>query len=309
MSRICTVSLISAAPPVSTAPDRANEVDTVTAFWTEQLGQVLSNRPDLVVLPEACESPHIAPGMDVCARRDADLLDYFSGVARQHRTWLAVPTLRPAEDGRQYNSIRLLDRQGQVQGVYDKNYPTIGEIEAGIAPSDRAEVIDTEFGRVAGVICFDLNFRSLLLRYVEQQPDLVLFCSMYHGGLMQSIWAYWCRAHFVGAISGVPGQILSPQGELLGEATNYTNHVTRRINLDCCIAHLDYNWEKLAAMKRKYGPEVEIDDPGRLGSVLITSRSDRVSASQMVEEMGVERLDDYFHRAIGVRDGAIEKQR
>lgn len=307
MSHEITISLISARPAAAVGSDRANTVDAVTGFWKEQLAHVLPKRPDLIVLPEVCESPCIGPGLDVCPRYDKEMLAVFSELARKHRTWLAVPTLRPSDDGKIYNSIRLLDRQGEVHGVYDKNHPTIGEIEAGIAPSDQAEVIETEFGRVAGVICFDLNFRSLLLRYAEQRPDLVLFCSMYHGGLMQSIWAYWCRAHFVGAISGVPGQILSPQGEPLGMATNYTNHLTRRINLDCCVAHFDENWEALEALQKKYGPDVEIFDPGRLGSVLITCGSDQISACGMAEEMGIELLDPYFERALAVRDRAMSQ--
>jgi hypothetical protein len=263
------------------------------------------DRPDLIALPEVselCEAAQMEPLVESCPRHDAQLLEYFSGVARSRETWLALPTLRPAENGRVYNSIRLLDRRGQVHGTYDKNHLTIGEIEAGIASSDRAEVIETEFGRVAGVICFDLNFEPLLQKYAPQKPDLVLFCSMYHGGLMQQIWAYRCRAHMVAAISGVPGGILSPIGEQLANVTNYTNHVTQRINLDCCVAHFDYHFEKLAALKHKYGPDVVIHDPGKLGSVLITSRSQRATVRQMVEEFEIELLDAYFARAMGVRE-------
>ena len=200
----------------------------------------------------------------------------------------------------------MLDRHGQVQGIYDKNYPTIGEIDAGIEPSDRAEIMETEFGSIAGVICFDLNFQPLLLRYAAQTPDLVLFCSMYHGGIMQEIWAYWCRAHFVAAICKVPGRILSPKGELLGSVTNYTNHLTRRINLDCCMAHFDHNREKLAALKQRYGTDVEIHDPGLIGSVLISSQSQQISARHMAEDLNIELLDDYFVRATSIRDHKLE---
>ncbi|MAE66974.1 MAG: carbon-nitrogen hydrolase family protein [Phycisphaeraceae bacterium] len=307
MSRPVTVSLISARPSDPAELPRPDDIDAVRSFWTEQIVQVLPGRPDLIVLPELCELNSFEPYVAGCPQRDPLLLEFFGDLARSHDTWIALPSLRPGGDGRIYNSIRLLDRSGKVRGSYDKNHPTIGEIENGIAPSDCADVIETEFGSVAGVICFDLNFERLVRKVEVQQPDLVLFCSMYHGGLMQQMWAYRCRAHFVGAISGVPGSILSPIGEVLATATNYTNHATATLNLDCCLAHLDYHAEKFTALKRKYGTEVNMHDPGRLGSVLITSRSKTVSAPQMLSEFEIETVDEYFERAQKVREDWLSR--
>jgi hypothetical protein len=73
------------------------------------------------------------------------------------------------------------------------------------------------------------------------------------------------------------------------------------VNLDCAVAHLDYNWERLRKLKAKYGPQVDISDPGCLGSVLITSRHPEKTVNEMTREFGIELLDDYFDRSLAYR--------
>ena len=112
------------------------------------------------------------------------------------------------------DSSTLIDRHGQIVGVYNKNQVTIGErIESGILYGRETPVFACDFGRVAFAICFDLNFDGLRLKYVKAKPDLIVFSSVYHGGLMQAYWAYSCRAHFVGAVAGLPCEIRNPRGE------------------------------------------------------------------------------------------------
>ncbi|HID23062.1 MAG TPA: carbon-nitrogen hydrolase family protein, partial [Planctomycetaceae bacterium] len=182
--------------------------------------------------------------------------------------------------------------------------------EAGVVPGKEAPVFETDFGRVGMAICFDLNFDELRVRYKQARPDLILFSSMYHGGLMQAYWAYSCRSHFVGAISGrgTASQIYNPLGELVASTTNYFDFVVARVNLDCALVHLDYNWSKLRAVKAKYGPKVKITDPGWLGSVLIASEHETIDVQSLIDEFQIERLDDYFARSLARRRKALESK-
>jgi len=81
------------------------------------------------------------------------------------------------------------------------------------------------------------------------------------------------------------------------------------VNLDCKLAHLDYNWERLRKLKAKYGPKVTISDPGCLGSILISSEHETVGVDEMIKEFEIELLDDYFARALAYRHkpGNMEK--
>lgn len=73
--------------------------------------------------------------------------------------------------------------------------------------------------------------------------------------------------------------------------------MTARVNLDCCVVHLDYNREKLAAARQKYGPLVTVHDPGNLGVVLLTSEIEGTSAREVAQEFDIELWDDYYKRA------------
>ena len=87
----------------------------------------------------------------------------------------------------------------------------------------------------------------------------------------------------------------------MASTTNYFDHVTATVNLDCCSVHLDDHWEKLEALKRAYGPDVSIFDPGYLGSVLVSSETPERTAQQMLAEFEMEPLDAYLDRARAVR--------
>ena len=99
-------------------------------------------------------------------------------------------------------------------------------------------------------------------------------------------------------VEKLPAEIRNPFGEVLYTTTNYFESVVGEVNLDCVMAHLDYNFDKLDALKAKYGPEVSIYDPGLFGSVLITSESKNITARQMAREFDIELLDDYMKRAV-----------
>jgi hypothetical protein len=61
---------------------------------------------------------------------------------------------------------------------------------------------------------------------------------------------------------------------------------------------LDYNWEKITNMKKKYGAKVKVSDPGRLGAVLITCETDETDMKRIVKEFGLELIDGYIARSL-----------
>jgi predicted amidohydrolase len=280
-------------------------VDHMIAFWREELDQVLPDQPDLIVVPEACDR---YPALPVEERRayyrlrGDQVLRFFADTAKEHDCYIAYSAARELPDGTWRNSTQIIGRDGVVVGIYNKNHCTIGETnEGGILCGREAPVFECDFGRVACAICFDLNFDELRLQYVESKPDLILFSSMYHGGLMQSYWAYSCRAHMVTSVCGAPSGMISPMGDVLAMSTNYYDFVSTTVNLDCKVVHLDYNHEKLAAMRKKYGPKVSVYDPGYIGAVLMASETDEITSDDLLQEFGIELWDDYYARALAHR--------
>jgi len=291
-----TVATIGNTPSAIKSDNKQEIVDHVIRFWDKELKQVLPDKPDLIVLPEFCDLS--SEGEAYLKVRKNQVLDFLASVAKSNKCYVAFGMQREDKEGLWRNSCVLIDRNGGIAGIYDKNFPTIGEMENGIKASNEAPLISCDFGQVAIAICFDLNFDELRLRYAKEKPDLIIFSSMYHGGVVQNMWAYTCRSHFVSSVyKGNPSEIRNPMGEVIASNTNYFDYTVARINLDCKLVHLDYNWSKLTAMKEKYGTSVTVSDPGKLASVLITSENSKVTAGQMVKEFEIELLDDYLNRA------------
>jgi len=302
-ARIATIGPRPPRVDANTEPQKI--VERMISHWRGRFAQVLPDKPDLIVVPEACDRPG---GLSLEKRlayyrvRKNQVRDYFAQVAKENRCYIVYSAAREMPDGTWRNSSILIDRQGKVMGAYNKNHVVIEETtKAGILCGRDAPVFECDFGRVVCAICFDLNFDELRLKYAKAKPDLIVFSSMYHGGLMQSYWAYSCRAHFVGAIAGLPCEIRNPLGEVVASNTNYFDFVVADVNLDCRLAHLDYNWSRLRALNAKYGPKVKIRDPGFLGSVLISSEDETITVDEMIAEFKIELLDDYMARALAHR--------
>ena len=299
--KIATIGAGQVTVDADTEPQKV--VEKMLSHWQERFAQVLPDRPDLIVVPEACDRPGgLSPEKlrQYYRVRKEQIQSFFARIARENNCYIIYSAYREMPDGTLRNSSMLIDRKGNVAGIYNKNHPTIGEIEKGVICGKDAPIIECDFGRVAMAICFDLNFDQLRLKYVKGKPDLILFSSMYHGGLMQTYWAYSCRCHFVGAIAGkaTPSEIRNPLGEVVASTTNYFDFAVATVNLDCALVHLDYNWERLRKLKGKYGPKVRITDPGCLGAVLVSSEHETISIEQMLKEFEIELLDDYLNRAL-----------
>jgi predicted amidohydrolase len=303
----------AAAPKLDLTQDSQVLVDEMIAFWQHELSRVLPDHPDLILLPEACDRP---AGMSVEMQlkyfsvRGNQILEYFSAVAARNQCYIAFGMKHQLEDESWRNSCFIVNRKGEISGVYNKNYPTIGEMEAGIKAGRQVPVFELDFGRVACAICFDLNFEELRAQFAAQKPDLILFPSMYHGGLVQEQWAYGCRAYFAAAIgiASLPSEIRNPLGKIMATSTNYFHYTTATINLDYALVHLDYNWVKLEAMKEQYGDAVVISDPGEVGSVLLTSQHETRTILDMMGEFDIMLLDDYLERSRAFRkkEGMME---
>lgn len=299
------ITLTAFCPPLNSSPGKTvkpdqSAVDQQMDFWDTHLSAVWAKNPDLILLPEVCdrfscmEPEETAQYYQV---RGKQMLNFFAEKAREKKTYIVYSAYLVDEKGIARNASLILDKNGEIAGSYCKNFLTFGEGENGIRSGTKNQVIKTDFGTVGMCICFDLNFHALLESYTAQKPDLLLFSSMYHGGIMQNYWAYHCRSYMLSAVAGVEATITNPLGTIVASSTNYFPHVTKSVNLDFQVAHLDYNWGKLAELKKAYGEKVEIFDPGRLGSVLISSECDKVSSAEMLQEFQIETWDSYYKRA------------
>jgi 5-aminopentanamidase len=119
----------------------------------------------LVVLPELCDSGYVFDAGDPAAEArglaapaaESVTLRQWRSLASQHGLVIVGGFCELGADGRLYNSAALVDASGTL-AVYRKVHLWDKE-KLVFTPGDAPPpVVDTEFGRVAAMICYDLEF-------------------------------------------------------------------------------------------------------------------------------------------------------
>lgn len=264
------------------------------------------DKPDIVCLPETFtglgletkewfRSAETVPGPTTEALGD---------IAERHAMYVVSPIVEK-RGGKTFNSAVLIDRTGKVVGSYHKMHPTIYEMEAGITPGTEPTVFETDFGPVGFVICFDLNFRDVGEDLKGRGAKLVFFPSMYPGGLQLSIWAHDLGFFMASAFTGDGSSIVDPLGRVLVKSSAYMPVISRVVNLDFELLHIDYNNEKWDELRNKYGPGIEIDVATPEAIFTLYSNRKDVTVKDIIREFKLETLDDYFARANAMRQKAL----
>lgn len=268
----------------------------------ELLDAALREKPDLVCLPEAftdvgvkqplkeTAEPISGPTVAACARK-----------ARQAGCYVVCP-IHTLEGDRVYNSAVVIDRGGEVAGVYHKVCPVTSSadytvLEDGVTPGTSLPVFDLDFGRVGIQICFDIGFPENWQALAEQGARLVLWPSAYDGGFPLRAYAYLHHYYIASSTRSGRTRIVDPCGEILAETTDSTPVIAQDVNLDYAVSHLDWNMGIPDRIRAKYGERVDVRqwDPGSAHFV-VEPRDPTLTCAQLQEEFGFETTATYHER-------------
>ena len=283
-------------------------------FIVGEINKVLCESPDLIVLPEVYDRPG-GITRSVCREyykaRGNYIYDRVKQTARDNGVNIVFSAIMDGGDGYMRNRQMFIGRDGGELGVYDKNHLVWEEYtESNVAFGRDASVVKADIGSLGGVICYDLNFDELREKYIALKPEILCFSSMYHGGYVARNWAYTNRCFFVASVANRQGYMINPLGEVIAEMNPYIPSITKELNLDYVIAHIDYNVSggKIKALKEKYKHLADIETPRGLGCLMITSLHPEVSAACMAREFEIELLDDLFARGRKQREEFLGKK-
>lgn len=139
-----------------------------------------SPRPDVVVLPELWSIGFSAELFhrisDFAESENGPSLTLLRELAREYQVWVvggSIATLHA--DGTTRNTTFLIDRHGNLAGDYSKIHLfSLQEEQLAFHPGEKAEVYNTEFGRTAMMICYDVRFPELSRVYGLKQADILI---------------------------------------------------------------------------------------------------------------------------------------
>jgi predicted amidohydrolase len=276
----------------------------------EVVKQVAKDRPNFICFPEvcACIGGGLARGVEAAPELEPFVAE-VGKLAREVKAALVVPLLE-RHQGQVYNSVPVVDRSGKLVLVYRKNYPTIGELKAGVAPGWEVPVGECDGVRVGAAVCFDVNFPQVAAELERQRARVVFWPSMFWGGRLLHHWALRYGFYVVVAY-GAESAVVDMSGRYLVRQGAETHQVRARrlppwavaeVNADREVFHLDYNQDKFPAVRAKYGPDVDIEVHQPEAFFLLANRRAGLTVEQIAREFRLETLRDYLARSARVRE-------
>ena len=266
------------------------------------LDLVMSVRPDIVCLPENFATVGMER-LDVRALAETlpgPTTDRVAKYARRGHCYVICPMLTLREN-RVFNSAVIVDRRGEIAGVYDKICPVTTSpdytlLESGVAPGAGDGVFDLDFGRIGLRICFDVGFPETWQAMKQQDVRLVFWASAYDGGFPLTTHAAMFQYYVVSSVRTDRSRIIDPCGTMLAATNGYSNVAWRDINLDFVVCHTDFNYGISDEILADYGDRVEVRAHADAGRFLVEPIDPSVTTQSLQERYGFESADQYHAR-------------
>ena len=155
MTKLTTVAVCQLAPVMG-------RLDESLARMTDAVTRAVTQGANVVVLPELANCGYMWEGpaeLRAAAEPvDGPTVRHLEDLAREHGIVIVCGFAEAGDDGAVYNSAVLVDASG-VRSTYRKAHLWDHEKPSGFTPGDAApEVVDTVFGRIGVMICYDLEF-------------------------------------------------------------------------------------------------------------------------------------------------------
>lgn len=136
----------------------------------EKVDEACKSNPDFVVLPEMWNCPYGTKYFreygEVCTLGESVTLRAMSDVAKKNKTYLFGGSIAELDGDKVYNTCFVFDRDGNIVAKHRKHHLFDVDIKGGmkfkesdvLSAGDSLTTVDTEFGKVGVMICFDLRF-------------------------------------------------------------------------------------------------------------------------------------------------------
>ena len=150
---------------------------------------------DMVVMPETYMA--LIPGgsatkyADIAEPLDGPFVSALGEAAKKHGIYVVcgVYETKPGDAVRSYNTIVMLDKNGKLIHSYQKThlYDAFAYVESkNIVPSDNPiTVVQTEFGCIGVMVCYELRFPEISRMMALQGAELILVPTAWVAGPMK----------------------------------------------------------------------------------------------------------------------------
>ena len=214
-------------------------VEKNIAMMSEMLDQAGKAGCDIICLPEGWPTCDTGLGM---TRVEANTLEGSASVmmsqkAKQYGMYI-VSGLYSWTGDTLKNVAVLYDRQGKIQGIYEKIQLPDSETEQGAVPGNTFPVFTTDFGKIGILICWDSAFPEIS-RILALNGAEILFCPIWGDVRGSESWKITARSraidngvYFITSIFDGHSVIVNPAGDILAESGTQGTLISATIDLN-----------------------------------------------------------------------------
>ncbi|MDO4575951.1 MAG: carbon-nitrogen hydrolase family protein [Planctomycetia bacterium] len=196
--------------------------------------------PDLILFAECFTDSGTGKSIRETAEKlpGGPTFQLFSRYAREHRVWIVGNVHEVSESGTFHNTSFLVNREGDLAGIYRKVHLTSSEFQKGVLPGRELPVFETDFGKVGIVTCWDNWFSETAKVLRRKGAELLLFplagdAKESHWGKIWSARAIDTSLPMLVAVqqSHLPAAIIDRDGEWLAETRERNGFVQATLDL------------------------------------------------------------------------------
>jgi predicted amidohydrolase len=285
----CSHALAGGDMPLA---ERVQALLAANLAMIDQMAQkaAAQGRPlDIAVLPEHDITGISEDVSEIAEDVDGPLVTAMAAKAREHSAHVACP-VHLRRDGRVFNCLVMLDRAGEVLGVYDKAFPVTwsdGTLERGVTPGCRFPVFDLDVGRVGLQICWDIAFPEGWRALGEQGAELVLYATDPIGmlGVRAHAWEheYW----IAGSTYSPPAAVVDPTGHVVATTSAKGEAQVVRIDLDYRVLNTNCLWGFPETEQRKYADQIRFEFHQEEYLWLVSSLDPALPVGQFLKDHGL----------------------
>jgi beta-ureidopropionase len=280
----------------------------------ERMKDVIGLKPDIICLPELFDTMWVSENKPLGEVAEDEstpgpVTSRIAEFAKKYNCYIICPVYTK-KDGHFYNSSLLVNRKGSISGVYHKIHPVKSEILSksttieggGIIPGalDQA-VIETDFGKVGMLICYDANWTDGWDNLKKKGAEIVFFSSAYPGGRMLNYYA--CRnGCYVISSTGGDARIVDMSGNDLDSSSTFVRYAWANINLEKVNLNTWPTRDRLPEIFNKYGNRLGVKVWDNTGVITIESRDPVVKVKDVLKEFNIHTIDEVLRRAEEAQD-------
>ncbi|KAB2334908.1 carbon-nitrogen hydrolase family protein [Cytobacillus depressus] len=236
---------------LSTSADKAANLEKAIQY----IAKAKSKGADFVIIPEfymalATPKSGVLP-VEVAEPLDGPFVSGLAQAARENEIYVVCGMYEPKADDqkRAYNTTVFINRSGELIHSYRKThlYDAFSYKESDtIIPGDNQyKVVETEFGKIGLMVCYELRFPEIARQFALQGADVLFVPAGWVAGPMKE--EHWqtliraraientmfvCGADLVGDIFSGRSLIVDPMGMTLASAGEEETLFFADIDLD-----------------------------------------------------------------------------